>query len=152
MFIYTAKFSKSRTVLSLLFLLIAVVGILCAVSLPGNNSSDDICAGDDTERCAYLRSLGWEVEELPIEVLTLTLPEPLEEPYLSYNALQLEQGFDLTPYAGKSVERCVYTVTNHPSGKDCRANLYVCGGRLIGGDILAAGEGGFIAPLAFPEE
>ena len=75
-----------------------------------------------------------------------------EEPYLSYNVLQRAQGFDLEPCCGKTVERCTYTVKNHPSGKVCQADLYICGGEIVAGDILCTGEGGFIAPLAFPKD
>ena len=80
------------------------------------------------------------------------LPKELEEPYLSYNVLQRAQGFDLEPCCGKTVERCTYTVKNHPSGKVCQADLYICGGEIVAGDILCTGEGGFIAPLAFPKD
>ena len=82
----------------------------------------------------------------------LFLPKELEEPYLSYNVLQRAQGFDLEPCCGKTVERCTYTVKNHPSGKVCEADLYICGGEIVAGDILCTGEGGFIAPLAFPKD
>jgi len=82
----------------------------------------------------------------------LFLPKELEEPYQSYNVLQRAQGFDLEPCCGKTVERCTYTVKNHPSGKVCQADLYICGGEIVAGDILCTGEGGFIAPLAFPKD
>ena len=81
-----------------------------------------------------------------------SLPKELEEPYQSYNVLQRAQGFDLEPCCGKTVERCTYTVKNHPSGKVCQADLYICGGEIVAGDILCTGEGGFIAPLAFPKD
>ena len=29
---------------------------------------------------------------------------------------------------------------------------YICGGEIVAGDILCTGEGGFIAPLAFPKD
>ena len=57
-----------------------------------------------------------------------------------------------SPACGKTVERCTYTVKNHPSGKVCQADLYICGGEIVAGDILCTGEGGFIAPLAFPKD
>ena len=31
-------------------------------------------------------------------------------------------------------------------------DLYICGGEIVAGDILCTGEGGFIAPLAFPKD
>ncbi|MFR8277416.1 MAG: aldolase/citrate lyase family protein, partial [Desulfovibrio fairfieldensis] len=80
-----------------------------------------------------LNSLGWQVEPEPVETLSLTLPKELEEPYLSYNVLQRAQGFDLEPCCGKTVERCTYTVKNHPSGKVCQADLYICGGEIVAG-------------------
>ena len=98
------------------------------------------------------REVGWQVEPEPVETLSLTLPKELEEPYQSYNVLQRAQGFDLEPCCGKTVERCTYTVKNHPSGKVCQADLYICGGEIVAGDILCTGEGGFIAPLAFPKD
>ena len=109
-------------------------------------------AATNEQRVAYLNSLGWQVEPEPVETLSLTLPKELEEPYLSYNVLQRAQGFDLEPCCGKTVERCTYTVKNHPSGKVCQADLYICGGEIVAGDILCTGEGGFIAPLAFPKD
>ena len=148
MFIYTAKFSKRRafSLIALLAAIIAVGFFLCS-SLPDNN---EISAANDAERIAYLHSLGWETEAPAVETVALTLPDPLEEPYLSYNVLQQQQGFDLQPYAGKNIERSTYTVTNHPSALPCQANLYTHHGKLIAGDILCSGEGGFIAPLTFP--
>ena len=112
----------------------------------------DVKLRTNEQRVAYLNSLGWQVEPEPVETLSLTLPKELEEPYLSYNVLQRAQGFDLEPCCGKTVERCTYTVKNHPSGKVCQADLYICGGEIVAGDILCTGEGGFIAPLAFPKD
>ncbi|MFR5846351.1 MAG: DUF4830 domain-containing protein [Oscillospiraceae bacterium] len=42
-----------------------------------------------------------------------------------------------SPAARKTVERCTYTVKNHPSGKVCQADLYICGGEIVAGDISA---------------
>lgn len=127
---------------------LALTALLCFILLRG-------CGGSpaaDNDRCAdYLASLGWEIDRDPIETLSLTLPKPLHEPYESYNELQLRQGCDLRPYEGKKLERRTYTVTNHPSGKPCQADLYLYNGEIVAGDILCLGESGFIAPLAYPK-
>lgn len=101
--------------------------------------------GTNEERIAYLASLGWEVNDQPIETLSVTLGETLEEPYLSYNDLQLSQGFDLTRYCGQTLSRYTYVVTNYPDASlPCQADLYVCGGVLAAGDIVCTGENGFM--------
>ena len=65
--------------------------------------------------------------------------------------MQLEQGFDLTPYAGMQV-----SATAMPSGtiRDIRIRCRqtcICAGMIIAGDILYYGDQGFVATLEFPE-
>ena len=154
MFIVTAKVPKRRNVLlGVLAILILLIAILALHS--GESSSEygtpSLQAGTNEERIAYLESLGWKVNAEPIESLRLTLPNTLTEPYLSYNELQLKQGFDLTPYLGKTLERCTYCVTNYPDHpKGCQADLYLYDGVVIAGDIVCTGADGFIDTLDFP--
>ena len=102
---------------------------------------------------AYLQSLGWEVEPEPIETLQFLLPAELEEPYRSYNELQLSQGFDLTRCCGKQVSRCTYTVTNYPGQPEgVQANLYICEDVPVAGDVCSSGARGFQEPLLRAEE
>ena len=102
----------------------------------------------NVQRVEYLRSLGWEVEEEPIETLQFLFPEKLEEPYLSYNELQLPQGFDLRECLGRQVSRYTYAVLNHPSrAEGVQANLYLCEGVPAAGDLFCPGSGGFQDPL-----
>lgn len=150
MFIITARCSKRRIVKILLVfaLLLALFFALCACR---HSAPPPIAAGTNEERISYLSSLGWIVAPQPIETLSITLGETLEEPYLSYNALQLEQGFDLTRYCGKTLSRYTYVVTNYPDpARPCQLNLYVCDGVVAAGDLVCTGENGFVAGLAFP--
>ena len=111
----------------------------------------EIPAATNEERIAYLASLGWEVSEQPIETLSVTLGDTLEEPYLSYNELQLPQGFDLARCCGKTLSRYTYIVTNYPDASlPCQLNLYVCEELAAAGDIVCTGENGFTAGLTFP--
>ena len=89
--------------------------------------------------------------ESPTEILEFVLPSPLNASYEEYNALQLEQNFDLTPYAGMQVKRYTYAVTNYPGyPEDVQADLYLCGDVIIAGDILYCGEEGFVGTLVYP--
>lgn len=154
MFIFTAKVPKRRHLLPvLLAVLAAVVAILCLRAGKGgaDDGSPELRAETNEARVEYLESLGWEVDSEPIEVLRLTLPEELVEPYRSYNDLQLKQGFDLTPFLGETLERCTYAVKNYPGRPDgCQADLYLSDGVIVAGDVVCTGANGFIATLDFP--
>ena len=154
MFIVTAKVPRRRRLLPvLLAAVLAVVVILCLRAGKSNadDSSSELRAETNEARVSYLESLGWEVDSEPIEVLRLTLPEELVEPYRSYNELQLKQGFDLTPFLGETLERCTYAVKNYPGRTGgCQADLYLSDGFIVAGDIVCTGANGFIATLDFP--
>lgn len=154
MLIWTTRFSRKKAVLTVI-----AMGIVMAVLilLTGRTESGSTSARpeltDNSQRVEYLRSLGWEVDTEPVETLQFLLPEKLEEPYFSYNELQLSQGFDLTACLGKQVERYTYTVTNYPERPEgVQANLYICEDYPVAGDICCPGAGGFQTGLTFPEE
>lgn len=151
MFIITAKCSKRRVVKILLIFALLLSLFLALRACRHSSPPPVIAAGTNEERLAYLTSLGWEVSEQPIETLSITLGETLEEPYLSYNTLQLEQGFDLTRQCEKTLSRYTYVVTNYPGRpQSCQLDLYVCEGVVAAGDIVCTGENGFMAGLDFP--
>lgn len=153
MFIWTAKLKKGRILLvAALVILLAVLLFVLAGFL--HKSTEDGIGRLDTEesRVSYLTSLGWQVNPEPVATLQLQLPDPLAEPFVSYNVLQKKQGFDLTESAGCRVTRYTYTVTNYPGHPDgVQANLYLCEGLPVAGDIMVTGANGFQAGLAFPE-
>ena len=133
MFIITAKCSKRRVVKILLIFALLLSLFLALRACRHSSPPPVIAAGTNEERIAYLASLGWEVNDQPIETLSVTLGETLEEPYLSYNDLQRSQGFDLTRYCGQTLSRYTYVVTNYPDASlPCQADLYVCDGALAG--------------------
>ena len=147
MMIWTARVPKRKTIFAALIVssLISIL-ILCFclsspdAGLPSLETND--------QRVAYLQSLGWEVSPEPMETLQFLMPETLEEPYLTYNKLQQTQGFDLSACCGKQVTRYTYTILNHPDQTDgVQANLYVCDGVPVAGDICCPGENGFLSAL-----
>ena len=154
MLIWTARFSRKKAALAVIVLgLVLALVIVLAGRLPSDSPAEAVVLSDSAQRVAYLESLGWQVDPEPLETLQFLMPETLEEPYLSYNQLQLEQGFDLTECCGRQLSRYTYRVTNYPGrASGVPANLYVCEDVLAGGDIFCPGADGFQAPLAFPAQ
>ena len=152
MLIWTTRFTRKKAVFSvLLFGAIMIILILQTGQLYTKSTSLPRLT-DNLQRVEYLQSLGWEVEEEPLETLQFLLPETLEEPYLSYNQLQLTQGFDLTACCGKQVTRYTYHVKNYPDQpNDVQANLYICEELPVAGDICCPGADSFQLPL-LPEK
>ena len=103
---------------------------------------------DTALRCAWLAALGYEADETSEELKDVILPESFDAVMERYNALQLSQGFDLRPYAGKPCLCCSYDLVGYP-GWEGRviATLYIRHGHLIGGDIHTAAVDGFMEPL-----
>lgn len=145
MLIWTAKFSRKKAVAAVIAMGVVMAALIMLMGrMPGDENAEPPLLTDNTQRVAYLQSLGWEVEPEPVETLQFLLPDTLAEPYLSYNALQTAQGFDLTPCLGKQVSRYTYAVTNYPDrAEGIQANLYVCEDRPVAGDICCPGANGF---------
>lgn len=153
MIIFTARLSKKRIILLLAAAAAAVLILFLVWGLVNAGNREVPKLTDNAARMEYLQSWGWEVESEPVETLQFLVPEPLEEPYLTYNALQKEQGFDLTDCCGKQIDRYTYTVTNYPGRQTgVQLNLYVCLEQPVAGDVIATGADGFQAGLRFPEK
>lgn len=154
MLVFHVKHAKRK-----IFTLAATaVVILCAVLLlPGCFGKNDdslapINAPTTEQQLAYLSQLGWQADIEPIETLELQLPDDLKADYADYCKLQEEQGLPFSQFAGHTVKRYTYTITNYPDiERGVQANLYLCGDQIIGGDIISTGENGFQSGLAFPE-
>lgn len=153
MLIWTTRFSRKKAGIGLLILVLAIVAALAlGRTMPGADPQEQPLLSTNEDRVAYLESLGWTVDPEPVETLQFLLPETLEEPYLSYNQLQLAQGFDLSNYTGKQVTRYTYTVTNDPRcAQGVQANLYICEEVPVAGDILCSGANGYQDTLVFPD-
>lgn len=153
MLIWTTRFSRKKGGIALVILVLAAAAALILGKMaPGADPQEQPLLTTNEERVAYLESLGWDVDPEPVETLQFLLPDTLEEPYLSYNQLQLAQGFDLSQYTGKQVTRYTYTVTNDPRcAQGVQANLYVCEEVPVAGDILCTGADGFQDTLVFPD-
>lgn len=152
MMIWTTRFSRKKAVLAVILMGAVMAALILLIGrLPEKESAAPLLTTNE-ERVSYLQSLGWEVSAEPLETLQFLLPNHLGKPYLIYNELQKEQGFDLSICCGKQLSRYTYAVTNYPGRPEgVQANLYICEDRPVAGDICCPGEDGFQATLVYPE-
>ena len=86
-------------------------------------------------RITYLRALGWEADPATETAQEIVLPRTFDGVFGDYNALQKQQGFDLSIYAGETCSVYTYRVTNYAGTSDTvLAQLFVYRNRVIGGD------------------
>lgn len=161
MLMYSLRFNRrARRSVFLLLSLLAVIAV-GRVVLGGERGQETAPASAEIQRQSgkteeqrqqFLAQLGWQVDPEPMEVTEVVIPRKFDEVYESYNALQTEQGMDLTKYRGKRCHRYSYVVKNHPTGKEnIRLNLLVCKNKIIGGDVCSLGLDGFLQGLAYPQ-
>lgn len=100
------------------------------------------------DRVAFLADRGWTADPASEQTQIIHIPEAFPPVFEDYNALQLQQGYDLHDYAGRDCDLYTYAVTNWPDeSQTVLANLYVFRGRVIGGDIHSTNLDGFMIAL-----
>lgn len=105
-------------------------------------------AATTEDRVRFLSECGWEADPESEEEQLIHIPETFPPVYEDYNALQLQQGYDLHDYAGRDCTLYTYAVTNWPDGdQTVLANLYLYRGRVIGGDVHSTSLDGFMIGL-----
>ena len=103
---------------------------------------------NSADRIEFLRQFGWEVDSEPVEIAKVTVPEEFDKVYQSYNELQKKQGFDLTKYLRKNVDRYTYRITNYDGyDGEVLVSILVHKNKVIGGDVCSADANGFIHGL-----
>ncbi|MEM5780137.1 MAG: DUF4830 domain-containing protein [Lawsonibacter sp.] len=158
MLIITAKVPRRKLAFG-----VALAALACCCALALNLGSADtrevaVSAAPDPkgvksnqDRIDYLASYGWEVVPEPLATQELLIPEEMDESYNEYLALQSDQGFDLSKYAGKRVKRYTYEITNYPTGEaGVQANLLIYRNTVIGGEVLSPQLDGFLHGLSMP--
>ena len=162
MFVITANLNRKNLLAFVMALALLCGGVYTAGVLLGERSLTASAAAEQGERkgvktnedrIAYLAEYGWTVQNDPISTEELQLPESFDDPvYADFLALQQEQGFDPTRYAGKRVKRYSYLITNYPTGEEgIVADLYLYKNTIIGGEVLSPQLNGFLHGLLMPD-
>ena len=150
MMMMTAKVNIKK----LLIALAAVAALIVAlVSLLGGEKPQDTVAtmSDNDSRVQFLEEQGWQVTTSPRESGQVKIPAEPSPLYSRYNDLQKSQGYDLTEYAGKTVMRYVYEVTNYPDAQQpVYATVLVYKNKIIGGDITNTAANGAVQGIKNP--
>ena len=146
--VMTAKVNLKK--ITILLGALALVVIALAVAFGGRSEPTSAKPVSDNEaRVQFLKSFGWEVAATPVESGRVKIPAQRSEVFDRYAQLQKSQGCDLAPYAGKTVMRYVYQVTNYPNATEpVYATLLVHKNQIIGGDITNTSPDGKVQGFA----
>ena len=151
MMMMTAKVNIKK----ILIVLAAVAALTVALvsCLGGEGEQDTVSTmSDNDSRVQFLESQGWQVTTSPKESGQVKIPVEPSPLYSRYNDLQKSQGYDLTEYAGKTVMRYVYEVTNYPDAdQPVYATVLVYKNKIIGGDITNTAAKGAVQGLKKPD-
>lgn len=147
-----SKLKKSAVVaLIVVILSLCLVGFLHFMNNAKSMHTDEkipLSASSESEMLSFISNYGWQVDDEPVEVRDVIIPETFDEVYSNYNNIQIEQGFDLKKYAGQRVKRWTYVIRNYPetSPNDdfIRINILVSDGVVIGGDVCSVKLDGFM--------
>ncbi len=144
MMVMTAKVDLKKILLILGAVVVVILGLIMLLGGKGNAASTAAPAVTSNDaRVKFLTDQGWEVATSPTESSQVRVPEKPDEVFTRYNQLQINQGYDLTQYAGKNVMRYVYKVNNYPgSTEPVYATLLVYKNKIIGGDITDTAANG----------
>lgn len=137
---------------ALIGLLVALLGG-CGSTTQEVSPPEPVVLSTPAEMVEWLSAQGIQVDEASLVQDTVTIPQPFDDIYTQYNALQQQAGFDLSPYQGQTVERSCFTVLNYPGQEEgVLVHLLCLEGQLIGGDLCSVRLDGFITGLTMPEE
>ncbi len=139
----TKTFLVALSVLALLAVLLIAGTAAGGVKLLGADRASTV-----EKRTAFLAECGWEVDAASEQVQQIRIPETFSPVYEQYNALQLQQGYDLAKFAGRECTLYSYAVLNYPDkSQTVLADLYVYKKQIIGGDVHSTNMDGFMVGL-----
>lgn len=155
MFVFSLKANKLRKIVFIALIVIFVIAAACYLFAHGNEDSEDVSKSginysvtDAASKIAFISQFGWQVNEDPIEVTEVIIPEEFNETYENYNEIQKEQGLDLSKFKGQRVKRWTYEITNYPGSIAdegvIRINLLIYKDKVIGGDVCSTELDGFM--------
>lgn len=154
---FVVSVSKNKLKKMLLTAVVVIVlsfALVFTIMLLGNIQTSQTVSGvsnsaeSETEILTFISGYGWEVDEEPVEVREVVIPETFDDVYNNYNKIQVEQGFNLEKYAGRRVNCRTYIIRNYPETMPeddfIRINLLICDNKIIGGDVCSVKLDGFM--------
>ncbi len=153
MMVMTAKVDMKKIVMVLAAVAAVILGLI--LLLGGGEDAAPTVAGavsNNDARVKFLTDFGWQVNASPTESSQVRIPKEQSQVFTRYNDLQKSQGYDLSQYAGKTVMRYVYKVTNFPGATEpVYATILVYKNQVIGGDITDTAAKGSIRTFQMPK-
>jgi hypothetical protein len=153
MMFLTAKVDFKKIAIVGIALIAAIVALILIFT--GGKDAQSTAAptvSNNDARVDFLKGYGWDVAASPMESGQVRIPEVTTDVYARYNDLQKSQGYDLTPYAGKTVMRYVYKINNYPGASDpVLATVLVYKNQIIGGDVTDTSAQGVVSGFRMPQ-
>lgn len=122
--------------------------MLLLISVFGGSAAVDARPDARAETASrFLAQYGWEVDASSCEITEVRIPPVFGAVYESYNELQRSQGFDLSAYRGKTLQRVTFSVINFPGYENSsliRGNVFLDGDRVAAADLCSVEADGFI--------
>ena len=126
-------------------LVVVIFGLVMLLGGGDAQTTGAVAISDNDSRVKFLEGFGWQVAVSPVESGKVQIPSETIEVFDRYLKLQQAQGYDLTPYAGKTVMRYVYQIKNYPGATEpVYATLLVHKNKIIGGDVTNTAPNGKI--------
>ncbi len=153
MLVMTAKVDKKKIAMiaGAVVVVIALLALLFGGEDSTPTSAPTTVSGND-DRIQFLASFGWDVSTSPTETSQVRIPAGESAVFARYNELQKSQGYDLSPYAGKTVMRYVYTIKNYPGATEpVYATILISNNQVIGGDVTDTAANGAVRSFKMPK-
>ena len=149
MMVMTAKVDMKKILLILGVIAAVILGVVLIFGGDDATPTGTTAVSTNDDRVKFLQNFGWDVTVSPTESSQVRIPAETTEVYDRYNTLQKSQGYDLTPYAGKTVMRYVYKINNFPGATEpVYATVLVYKNQVIGGDVTNTAAKGAIQGFA----
>ncbi len=143
--VFTVRYPKN-TVTDILLCLLCVFCIMLVFQIDGVRNKTEVFA-DSVDVTGFLEENGWTVVPESEEITETVLPDKNDDVFLRYNELQLEQGFDLLPYAGKVLTKYTYELKDIPEAENIKmlyATVLIYDEKIVGADIYCPSLDGFM--------
>ena len=154
MVVLTVKAKKKKIAVVLLIVAAVIAGLFGIRALSGYLGRDQQESmpefGETKEqRLAFAERFGWEADPEGEKVEPITIPSQFSEAYTAYNQLQIQAGFDLTPYRGMQAQEYSYPLLNGEAiGEGVYIRILTIDGQIVGADICLTENGGTVYSVA----